>query len=196
MSPLATNPSWSSAIRREFKPVAFPKNARRVLAIAVAALSFGTLAATTESSSVGDLALKRAYAMAEIYNWHAAAPLYAEAERLFTVRRDTRKALLAHIGYVRATFEERSFSETSRYFSNLCDEPLSANDPEVQFKCLIAKGDTDAEIDSAPAEADWRRVLALPGVFITRNRKYALPERSASRDMFRAIIQQRRRTPG
>jgi hypothetical protein len=112
-------------------------------------------------TSIGDVALRKADGLAEIYSWHAAAPFYAEAERFFTARRDARKALLAHIGYIRATFEQRSFSETARYFSNICDEPLAANDPEVQFKCLIAKGDTDAEIDSAPAEADWRRVLAL-----------------------------------
>jgi hypothetical protein len=31
----------------------------------------------------------------------------------------------------------------------------------MHFRSLIAKGDTDAEIDSAPAEADWRGVLAL-----------------------------------
>jgi hypothetical protein len=68
---------------------------------------------------------------------------------------------LAHIKYVRATFESRSFSETARYFAQVCEEPLVVNDPQLQLKCLIAKGDTDPEIDSAPAEADWRRVLAL-----------------------------------
>jgi hypothetical protein len=29
------------------------------------------------------------------------------------------------------------------------------------MKCLIAKGDVDAEIDSAPAQADWEGVLHL-----------------------------------
>jgi hypothetical protein len=122
---------------------------------------FEALANNVLQPSEGDFTLRKANALAEIYNWHAAAPYYAEAEKFFTAKHDMRKALLAHIGYIRATFEERSFSETARYFSNICDEPLAANDPEVQFKCLIAKGDTDAEIDSAPAEADWRRVLAL-----------------------------------
>ena len=168
----------------------------RILKAALFVACFEALANNALQPSNADFTLRKADALAEIYNWHAAAPFYAEAEKFFTAKHDTRKAVLAHIGYIRATFEQRSFSETARYFSNICDGLLAANDPEVQFKCLIAKGDTDAEIDSAPAEADWRRVLALPGVFITRNRKYALPERSASRDMFRAIIQQRRRTPG
>jgi MalT-like TPR region len=125
-------------------------------------LCFGVvITGSAAETSIGDVALSKADALADIYNWHAAAPYYAEAEKFFAAKHDTRKALLAHIGYIRATFEERSFSETARYFSKICDEPLAANDPEVQFKCLIAKGDTDAEIDSAPAEADWRRVLAL-----------------------------------
>jgi CHAT domain-containing protein len=68
---------------------------------------------------------------------------------------------LAHIGYIRATFETRSFAETAHYFVRTCAEPIVASDPELHFKCLIAKGDTDAEIDSAPAEADWRGVRAL-----------------------------------
>ena len=161
MSPVGTHPLRFSRARGEFEGPAFLKIARRVVRAAVTGVFFGALASATVSSSVGDLALNKADALAEIYNWHAAAPFYAEAERFFTARHDSRKALLAHIGYIRATFEQRSFSETARYLSSTCDEPLAANDPEVQFKCLIAKGDTDAEIDSAPAEADWRRVLAL-----------------------------------
>jgi hypothetical protein len=68
--------------------------------------------------------MRKADGLAEIYNWHAAAPYYAEAEKFFTIKHDMRKALLAHIGYIRATVEQRSFSETARYFSNICDEPL------------------------------------------------------------------------
>lgn len=120
-----------------------------------------TSAAPAAEVTPGDIALTKADSLAEIYNWHAAGPYYAEAERALRSSHNARKALLAHIGYIRATFETRSFAETARYFAQTCAEPMVTNDPELRFKCLIAKGDTDAEIDSAPAEADWRGVLAL-----------------------------------
>ena len=123
-------------------------------------LCFGGIAANADPS-IGDIALSKAEALADIYNWHASAPYYAEAERAFNARHDVRRTLLAHIGYLRATFESRSFAETARYFAQVCDQSVVTNDPQLHFNCLIAKGDTDAEIDSAPAEADWRRVLAL-----------------------------------
>lgn len=135
--------------------------ARRILGAATIILCFQAFGATAVVPSTGDVALSKADALADIYNWHEAAPYYAEAERAFSSSQQARNALLAHIGYVRATFETRSFAETARYFAQTCSEPIIANDRLSQFRCLVAKGDTDAEIDSAPAEADWRGVLAL-----------------------------------
>src|SRR5947209_1338923 len=113
MSPAATNHRtlWFSRTTGQFGGLAFSKIARHVLKAAVTGMCFGALVTAAVSSSVGDLALRKADALAEMYNWHAAAPFYTEAESFFTARHDTRKALLAHIGYIRATFEERSFSD-------------------------------------------------------------------------------------
>ena len=118
MSPEATNRTlWFSRTRGQFEGLAFLKVAPHVVKAVITGVFFGALAAATVSSSVEDIALKKADALADVYNWHAAAPYYAEAEKFFTARRDTQKGLLAHIGYIRATFEERSFSDTARYFS-------------------------------------------------------------------------------
>lgn len=132
----------------------------RMLRSLAVILCFGAAQALS-ASATGDVALRKADALAEIYNWHASAAYYAEAERAFTIEHDAKQALRAHIGYIRATFESRSFAETARYFTRVCEQEIVTNDPELHFKCLIAKGDTDAEVDSAPAEADWRGVLAL-----------------------------------
>jgi hypothetical protein len=56
--------------------------------------------------------------------------IYAEAERVFTQEHNLQNALRAHIGYIRATFESRSFSETARYYARLCEQPIVTNDPE------------------------------------------------------------------
>ena len=135
--------------------------ATRVLGPAIIMLCFEVLSAMAAVPPTGNVALSKADALADIYNWHEAVQYYAEAERAFRSRHDTRDTLLAHIGYIRATFETRSFAETAHYFAQTCSEPLVANDPQLRFRCLIAKADTDAEIDSSPAEADWRGVLAL-----------------------------------
>jgi tetratricopeptide (TPR) repeat protein len=129
---------------------------------AVLVCSAASIWASTQSSN-GDSALARADALAEIYNWHASAPFYAEAERAFGATHKSRQALAAHIGYVRATLESRSFAETARYFAAVCQQPVVKDDSQLLFRCLVAKADTDAEIDSAPAEADRRRVLASAG---------------------------------
>src|SRR3954451_870456 len=93
----------------------------RMVKVALFVMCFEVLANNALQPSNGDFALSKADTLAEMYNWHAAAPHYAEAEKFFTSTHDTRKALLAHIGYIRGTFEQRSFSDTARYFSNVCD---------------------------------------------------------------------------
>lgn len=45
--------------------------------------------------------LSRALYFADLYNWHAAAPLFKQAEPLLREAGDTRNAMFAHVGTLR-----------------------------------------------------------------------------------------------
>jgi tetratricopeptide (TPR) repeat protein len=114
-----------------------------------------------QQSASAEVLLRQADRMADLYNWVAAGPVYARAEVALLRIGDRRNALYAHIGYLRSTMETASLPALSRYFATELANPLVTNDPLLEMKCLIAKGDVDAEIDSAPAQADWEGVLRL-----------------------------------
>ena len=62
------------------------------------------LAAYSDSPVRGPIALlSRADRLAMLYNWPEAAPLYAQAESLFTQSGDRQNALSARLGYLWAT---------------------------------------------------------------------------------------------
>jgi CHAT domain-containing protein len=120
----------------------------------------GTLMLAQDRPSGAQL-LQQADRFADLYNWTAAKPLYSSAENQSNKEHNTRNALYAHIGFLRATMETGSLRDLSRYLAVQLESPLVKNDPRLLLKCLIAKGDTDAEIDSALAQTDWERVLTV-----------------------------------
>ena len=61
-----------------------------------------------------DALLKEAERLAWLKAWTAAAPLYAEAERLFTARGDTRNALFARINHLRGKLPTLPIAEVSQ----------------------------------------------------------------------------------
>jgi tetratricopeptide (TPR) repeat protein len=109
-----------------------------------------SFAANTESASVS---LQRADHYADLYNWADSRPFYLAAER--ELRRGTPDQIHAHVGYLRATMEERSLPELSNYLAAVLKTSTVDSDPRLRLWCLGIKGDVDGEMDSASARADW-----------------------------------------
>src|SRR6266568_65301 len=109
-----------------------------------------------------DVLLQRALHLGDLYNWYAAGPLFAQAEKLYNQRGDNRNALYAHVGHLRSLREQLSMSEMSDELSkDLSDNPLVQNDKELRLFCLHVKGDIDGEIDAAPMRRDWEGALQM-----------------------------------
>lgn len=130
---------------------------KRLLLVAIWACPF-ILGKPTSSASE---TLQEADNFASLYNFVAAAPLYASAERRFRAVHDERNLLYSHIGYLRSTMESRSLPELSHYLGTISSSLEARNDPRFSMECFAAKADVDAEIDSAPARADWEQVRRL-----------------------------------
>lgn len=47
-----------------------------------------------------DVLLKQALHLGDLYNWADAAPMFTEAEQLYSARGDNRNALYAHLGRI------------------------------------------------------------------------------------------------
>jgi hypothetical protein len=109
-----------------------------------------SFAANTESASVS---LQRADHYADLYNWADSKPFYLAADQ--ELRRGTPDQIHAHLGYLRATMEERSLPELSNYLAAVLKTSTVNSDPRLRLWCLGIKGDIDGEMDSASARADW-----------------------------------------
>ena len=96
-----------------------------------------------------------------LHNWHAAAPLFREAEALFAAQGDRRNALYAHIGWLRGEIESQSLPEASEYLADVLSSPLAQSDLPLRLFCLVAKGDIDFQIDPKSSEAVWTEVAAV-----------------------------------
>lgn len=127
------------------------------IAAFLAALLLSTAAAKNNAAAL----LEQADQAADLYNWIAAKPLYKEAESLFKASGDRKNTFRAHLGYLRGMMDDTSLPELSKYFAKQLQNPLVQNDLKLRLKCLIAKADVDAEIDSTPAQADWEQVLRI-----------------------------------
>ena len=114
------------------------------------------------TSDVPEVLLKKGLHLGDWYNWADAAPLFTEAEQLFTARGDRRNALFAHLGRIRATMEQLSLPEVSEELGTELDKnPLLQSDKELRLFCLMVLGDIDGEIDAAPMRHDWEAALKL-----------------------------------
>lgn len=109
-----------------------------------------SFAAPNESASS---ALRKADYYADLYNWADAKPLFLAADR--ELKHGSPEQIHAHVGYLRASMEERSLPELSNYLAALSQTPAISSDPRLRLWCLAAKGDVDGEMDSASARADW-----------------------------------------
>lgn len=109
-----------------------------------------------------DALLAKALRLADLYNWSDAAPLFSQAELIYSRRNDARNALQAKLGRVRSTMEQLSLPETSAMLqSELENNTLLMTDKRLRLFCLAVKGEIDGELDAAPMRRDWEEVLKL-----------------------------------
>ena len=112
----------------------------------------------------GQNLLERALVLADHYNWADAAPFFQQAQSAFEQVGDSRNALYARLGYIRANIERQQ--DTLPAVSHelgieLDDNSLLQTDKRLRLFALIVKGDIDAEIDTAAMRRDWQEVQAL-----------------------------------
>ncbi len=108
--------------------------------------------------------LTRALHFADLYNWADAAPVFTEAEQLFTAAGDQRNALYAKLGRIRSNIEreEQTLPAVSAELEDALDEnPLLQKDKQLRMFCLIVKGDIDAETNAGMMRQDWEQVQDL-----------------------------------
>lgn len=104
--------------------------------------------------------LVKALELSDLYNWADSEPWFEQAK--LSAGSDSRKALYAEIGLIRATMERRVLPQISEWLANqLNNNPLLASDDELRLFALTVKGDIDFEMDSRPARLDWEAALAI-----------------------------------
>lgn len=105
--------------------------------------------------------LDRAIYYADLYNWHAASPLFERAERMFRAAGDHRNELYAHIGVLRLS-STPSLPERSQYLADqLTENPLLRSDLPLRLFAFTIKGDLDGGFDQMAAREDWTTVTSL-----------------------------------
>lgn len=132
----------------------------RVLWGAAALTLVTAVGAAAQSQQDPDALLKEAERLSWLKAWRAAAPLYAEAERLFTARGDPRNALFARINHLRGQLPTLPVADVSQQLDAYLDDPLVQSDARLRLRCLVIKGETDQDLDPTLAEASWREALA------------------------------------
>src|SRR5258708_11718581 len=97
------------------------------------------LAAPQGSSVEPNHVLSEADRLEWLDNHAAAAPLYAEAERLFAVNGDRHQETHARIGRIRAESQTRSFLEVSALMAAELEQSVLQQDPRLKLWCLANK---------------------------------------------------------
>lgn len=95
---------------------------------------------------------------AEFYNWQEATTHFRAAQ-LHLPPTDTGEKLLARIGYLRSTMEQRNLAQLTRQYQALALSPVVRNDSNLRMWLYIAKGDCDNDLQfPEAARRDWRIV--------------------------------------
>jgi len=137
-------------------------NLRRILISTCLCAALSVSASAQTRSEDPDALLKQALHYGDLYNWADAAPMFTEAEQLYSARGDNRNALYAHLGRIRSTMEQLRLPEVSEELGAELDKnPLLQSDKQLRLFCLMVLGDIDGEIDAAPMRRDWEAALKL-----------------------------------
>jgi hypothetical protein len=119
------------------------------------------IGAAAQNQRDPNVLLQEAERLAWLKAWTQAAPLYAEAEQLFTARGDPRNALFARINHLRGQLPTLPIADVSQQLAAYLDDPLVQSDARLRLRCLVIKGETDQDLDPTLAEASWREALAV-----------------------------------
>lgn len=105
--------------------------------------------------------LREADRLSWLRAWTPAGRLYAEADKLFTVRGDERSALYARVSHLRAQLPRLSVAQVSVRLAEYLELPAMQADDRLRLRCLVIKGETDEDLDPTLAEQSWREAEAL-----------------------------------
>lgn len=92
-------------------------------------------------------------------NWHAAGPLYQQAEKRFHANGDTDNEIYARIGLIRAQAVNVPLDRTLLLFSNELE--ATTINPKSRLWCLALKGYLEINSDSNSAKRDWTEALQI-----------------------------------
>jgi CHAT domain-containing protein len=137
------------------------------LILIVGILGTGSASYAQKLSVEQELAAGLRYA--ELYRWIDAQPHFQRAQQIS--RPSTRTGVLARIGYLRATMEQRNLAQLTGAFAALEQNPIVRRHSDVRMWLYIAKGDCDNELQFPEfARRDWELVKGLAEA--TRNYKW------------------------
>lgn len=132
------------------------KTSRLILIVGVLGVASASYA--QKLSAEGELAAGLRFA--ELYRWIDAQPHFQRAQQLS--RPFTRTGVLAQIGFLRATMEQRNLAELTRTFTALEENPVVRRYADARMWLYIAKGDCDNELQFPEvARRDWELVKNL-----------------------------------
>ncbi len=95
---------------------------------------------------------------AESYNW-AEARAHFRSAQLRLSSSNTKEQLLAKVGFMRSTMEQRNLAELTRQYQTLSQSSVVRNDPYLRMWLYIAKGDCDNDLQfPEAARRDWQIV--------------------------------------
>ena len=138
--------------------------------LALAALSLSLASVLRGENLNAKQELAAGLTAAEFYNWNEAATHFRAAE-LRLPAADTSKKLLAKVGYMRSTMEQRNLAELTRQYQALSLSQAVRSDANLRLWLYIAKGDCDNDLQfPEAARRDWRIVEET--AVLTKNAKW------------------------
>jgi CHAT domain-containing protein len=108
-----------------------------------------------------DMLLVEANRLAWLSNWPRAGPIYDRAEELFTEGGDTRNAIYARVGRIRAQAQTMSPVAVSEMLAQVLENPVVKNDLKLKLWCLASKGYTDLDISVPSSKLAWTEALRI-----------------------------------
>ncbi|MCC6178181.1 MAG: CHAT domain-containing protein [Chloroflexi bacterium] len=105
--------------------------------------------------------LEEADRLAWMKSWARAEPLFAEAEKAFAAKGDRLNTLHAQVSRLRSQLARRPVPEVSRRLGDYLDNPSVQGDDRLLLRVLVAKGETDEDLDPASARKSWQAALTL-----------------------------------
>lgn len=129
------------------------KTSRLILIVGI--LGLGSASHGQQLSAEQNLAAGLRFA--ELYRWIDAQPHFQRAQQLS--HPSTRTGVLARIGLLRATMEQRNLADLTRTLAALEQNPMVRHHADVRMWLYIAKGDCDNELQFPEvARRDWQVV--------------------------------------